>query len=307
MTGITVRAPSTIANLGPGFDIFSLALETPYIELHMELNDTKLITIKTDGCREDIPEDPKENCAGLAIIELLKKTNTDAGVVIEPRETITIGAGLGSSGACASASVYGLNKLLGLKLSYNQMIDIARHGEIASGSVAHADNVAGAMLGGFVIVKNYQPVEVVRIDTPDIPVVIGVLKKTQRTTRALIPPTMELDLVKGQMAVCALVVHAIMKGDIEELGKAINRDLISEPIRSRSIPGYGDIKRKLLDGGAYGCNVSGGGLSIFAICEKKRTHDIAEIMQESFAHAKLESDIIITRSSNDGIREIDVV
>lgn len=306
MTQITVRAPSTIANLGPGFDIFSLALERPYIELHMQLNETKSITIKTNGCREEIPEDPKENCAGLAIIELLKKVNTNTGVLIEPRETISIGAGLGSSGACASASVYGLNKLLGLNLSNNQMIDIARHGEIASGSVAHADNVAGAMLGGFVIVKSYQPIDVVRIDTPEIPIVIGVLKKTQRTTRSLIPPTMDLDLVKGQLALCALVVHAIMRGDIEELGQAINRDLISEPIRSRSIPGYGDIKRKLLDGGAYGCNVSGGGLSIFAICGKGRTHDIAEIMQKAFVHENIKSETIITRSSNEGIREIDV-
>ncbi|MCK4941731.1 homoserine kinase [candidate division WOR-3 bacterium] len=306
MKSITLRAPSTIANLGPGFDIFSLALERPYIELHMQLNETKSITIKTDGCREDIPEDPKENCAGLAIIELLKKVNTNTGVLIEPRKTISVGAGLGSSGACASASVYGLNKLLGLNLSNNQMIDIARHGEIASGSVAHADNVAGAMLGGFVIVKSYQPIDVVRIDTPEIPIVIGVLKKTQRTTRSLIPPTMDLNLVKGQLALCALVVHAIMRGDIEELGQAINRDLISEPIRSRSIPGYGDIKRKLLDGGAYGCNVSGGGLSIFAICAKGRTHDIAEIMQKAFVHENIKSETIITQSSNEGIREIDL-
>lgn len=306
MTEITVRAPSTIANLGPGFDIFSLALERPYIELRMALNDKKSITINTDGCREELPENPEENCAGLAIIELLKKVNSDTGVLIEPRETISVGAGLGSSGACASASVYGLNKLLGLNLSYNQMIDIARHGEIASGSVAHADNVAGAMLGGFVIVKSYQPIEVVRIDTPEIPIVIGVLKKTQRTTRTLIPPTIDLDSVKEQMAVCALVVHAIMKGDIEELGRAINTDLISEPIRSRSIPGYNEIKRKLLESGAYGCNVSGGGLSIFAVCDKVRTHDIAEIMQESFAKRNLNGETIITRSSNDGIQEIDV-
>jgi homoserine kinase len=306
LTQITVRAPSTIANLGPGFDIFSLALDHPYIELHMELNETRSITIKTDGCREEIPEDPEENCAGLAIIELLKRANTNRGVLIEPRETISVGAGLGSSGACASAAVYGLNRLLGLNLSYNQMIDIARHGEIASGSVAHADNVAGAMLGGFVIVKSYQPIDVVRIDTPEIPIVIGVLKKTQRTTRSLIPPAMDLDLVKGQLALCALVVHAIMRGDIEELGKAINRDLISEPIRSRSIPGYGEIKRKLLDGGAYGCNVSGGGLSVFAICDKGRTRDIAELMEKALVHENLESDIIITQSSNDGIREIEV-
>lgn len=306
MTEIIVRAPSTIANLGPGFDIFSLALERPYIELRMALNDKKSITIKTDVCREKVPENPEENCAGLAIIELLKKVNKTTGVLIEPREAISVGAGLGSSGACASASVYGLNRLLGLDLSYNQMIDIARHGEIASGSVAHADNVAGSMLGGFVIVKSYQPIEVVRIDTPDIPIVIGVLRKTQRTTRTLIPPTMPLDAIKTQMAICALVVHAIIRRDIEELGRAINTDLISEPIRSRSIPGYGEIKRRLLESGAYGCNVSGGGRSIFAVCDEAKTHDVAEVMEKSFAKENLRSETIITRSSNEGIQEIDV-
>jgi len=304
LKSITLRAPSTIANLGPGFDIFSLALEQPYVELRMQVNDTKSITIKTNGCREKMPENPEENCAGLAIIDLLKELNSNTGVIIEPRKTIAIGAGLGSSGACAAASVYGLNKLFGLNLNLDRMIEIASHGEIASGSVAHADNVAGAMLGGFVIVKQYKPIEVVKIDVPEIPIVIGVMRKTQRTTRMLIPPTMELDIVKEQLSLCARVVHAIMIGDIKELGNVINRDFISEPVRSRSIPGYGNIKKKLLDGGAFGCNVSGGGLSVFAICDAARTKEIAEIMKQAFSKEKIDIETIITRASNQGIREI---
>jgi homoserine kinase len=184
------------------------------------------------------------------------------------------------------------------------MIEIASHGEIASGSVAHADNVAGAMLGGFVIVKSYKPVEVVRIDVPEIPIVIGVMRKAQRTTRMLIPPSMDLDLVKEQLALCARVVHSIMSSDIRELGAVVNRDFISEPVRSRSIPGYSIIKKNLLDGGAYGCNVSGGGQSVFAICDRDRTNDIAEIMRRSFAEQGVSSEIIITCASNQGIREI---
>jgi homoserine kinase len=304
LKSIILRAPGTIANLGPGFDIFSLALEHPYVELRIQLNDTNTITINTNGCREDLPEDPEKNCAGLAIVDLLKEVNSNIGVLIEPRKMITVGAGLGSSGACASAAVYGLNKLLDLNLSVDQMIEIASRGEIASGSVAHADNVAGAMLGGFVIVKSYRPVEVIRIDVPEIPIVIGVMKKTQRTTRSLIPTSMALDVVKEQLALCSRVVHAIMTGDIEELGRVISKDFISEPVRSRSIPGYSTIKKKLLNGGAYGCNVSGGGLSMFAICDRKGTHDIAEIMKQSFAEQNIDSETIITYASNQGIREI---
>jgi homoserine kinase len=281
-----------------------MALEHPYIELAMHLTDGESIELQLDGCEEDIPADPEKNCGGLAVIELLKRAKSRSGVLIEPRKTISIGAGLGSSGACASASVYGLSRLLGLNLHSNQMIEIASQGEVASGSVAHADNVAGAMLGGFVIVKDYHPIDVVRIDVPEVPIVIGVMRKTQRTTRTYIPKSMELTLVKEQMSFCSLVVHAIMKGDIEELGRAINNDYISEPVRSQSIPGYKDIKKSLLDGGAFGCNVSGGGLSVFAVCDEERTADIAHIMKKAFAQQKIDSEIIITRSSNDGIREI---
>lgn len=304
MKSITIRAPSTIANLGPGFDIFALALEHPYIELEMHLTDSRSIAFKLDGCPEDIPDDPEKNCAGLAIIDLLKKIDSNAGVLIEPRRTIRVGAGLGSSGACASASVYGLSRLLGLSLDHNQMIEIASQGEIASGSVAHADNVAGAMLGGFVIVKSYNPIEVIRIDTPAVPIVIGVMRKTQRTTRTFIPKSMELTLVKEQLSFCSLVVHAIMKGDIEELGKAINNDYISEPVRSQSIPGYSDIKRKVLQSGAFGCNVSGGGLSIFAICDQNRVQDVADAMKKAFTKENMDSEIIVTRASNNGIKEV---
>lgn len=304
MKTITIRAPGTIANLGPGFDIFALALEHPYLELRMQLTDTRTVAFKLDGCREDIPDDPEKNCAGLAIMDMMKNINSNTGVLIEPLKTISVGAGLGSSGACASASVYGLSRLLGLDLDHNQMIEIASQGEIASGSVAHADNVAGAMLGGFVIVKNYHPIDVVRIDAPEVPIVIGVNKKTMRTTRSFIPKSMDLTLVKEQLALCSLVVHAILKADIEELGWAINNDHISEPVRSQSIPGYREIKRKLLESGAFGCNVSGGGLSIFAICDQSRTQDVADAMRKSFAHESVDSEIIITRASNEGIKEI---
>lgn len=304
MKSITIRAPSTIANFGPGFDIFALALEHPCIELRLELTKTRSIDINLDGCSENIPDDPQRNCAGLALTEMLKRINSKTGVLIEPMKMISIGAGLGSSGACASAAVYGLNRLLKLNLSDNEMIEIASQGEIASGSVAHADNVAGAMLGGFVVVKHYHPVEVIRVDAPEIPIVIGVMRKTQRTTRSFIPKSIDLTLVKEQLSLCALVVHAIVKGDIEELGWAINKDYISEPVRSQSIPGYSEIKRKLLDSGAFGCNVSGGGLSVFAICERERTQDVADVMREAFAHEHLAPEVIITRSSNQGVREV---
>jgi len=301
---VFIRAPGTIANLGPGFDIFALALENPYVELKMQLNDTNSVTIKNMCEEEDIPTCPEENTGGLAVLDVLKQTDSHTGVGIEITKKMCIGSGLGSSGACASASVYGLNKLLGLNLGNNKMIEMASRGEVASGGVAHADNVAGAMLGGFVVIKNSNPIDVIKIDVPEIPIVIGVLKKSQRTTRPLIPKSLSLEEVKEQLSYCARVVHSLMRGDLKEFGEAINKDYISEPTRSQSIPGYYDIKKKLLNEGAYGCNICGGGSSIFAICEMARTNEIAEVMKGELAKRGLENETIITKANNEGVKEV---
>lgn len=303
MKEIVIKAPGTIANLGPGFDIFALALEKPYLELTMRLTDTDSVVIK-NACEECVPTCVKDNTGGLAIQDLLKKTGSHTGVSLEVKKNMCIGAGLGSSGACASACVYGLNELMGLQLNYNDMIEIARKGEVASGNVAHADNVAGAMLGGFVIIKNSNPINVAKIDVAEIPIVIGILKKAQRTTRPLIPKSFTLDEVKEQLSYCAHVVHSIVTGDIKEFGRSINKDYISEPIRSKSIPGYYDIKKKLLAEKAYGCNICGGGSSIFVVCEKAQTHDIADVMGKEFAERELGDNIIITKASNEGTKVI---
>lgn len=303
MKEIRVRAPGTIANLGPGFDIFAIALEKPYLELTMQLTDTNSVAIK-NACRECVPTRVENNTGGLAIRDLLERVDSHTGVSFEVQKNMCIGAGLGSSGACASACVYGLNELMELNLNYNEMIEIASRGEVATGNVAHADNVAGAMLGGFVIIKNSHPIDVAKIDVPEIPIVIGVLKKAQQTTRPLIPKSLRLEEVKEQLSYCARVVHSILTNDLKEFGQSINTDYISEPTRSKSIPGYSDIKKKLLAEGAYGCNICGGGSSLFVVCDKERVHDLALVMRKQFAAYELGDDIIITQASNEGTKVI---
>lgn len=155
------------------------------------------------------------------------------------------------------------------------------------------------------MIKSYSPLIVERTELPDIPVVISVMKKTQKTTRGLIPDRIPLDKVREQMSSCASLVHAILSRDLKKIGEAINTDHISEPVRSSFIPGYNDIKKKVLEAGAYGCNVSGGGSSVFALCEEDHTEKIAEIMDTLSHQHGLDNEIIITRSSNTGLVEID--
>jgi homoserine kinase len=305
LSDIILQAPATIANFGPGFDIFALALKEPYDLLKIGLNSSNSINVKVTGREESLPTEPGRNTAGLAAIHFFKKVKATAGADIEIVKRMTTCAGLGSSAASAAASVYGLNKLLHSRLADNEMIDIARQGEIASGGTPHADNVSGCLLGGFVFVRSYNPLDVVKIDAPEIPIVVCVLKKPQTTTRGLIPGSFSLAEMKEQMSLCSFLIHAVLSGDLKAIGRAINKDNISEPVRSRFIPGYGELKKKVLEAGAFGCNVSGGGSSTFAICQKEKLDEVAEVMKTFCQKEGFQAEVIKTESSNRGILEID--
>lgn len=304
MREIHLRAPATIANVGPGFDIFGFSLEKPYDELKIRLINSNSIKVDIEGSIMDLPTTPHDNTATLALIHLLEELGIGNGVHITIEKKMPVGSGLGSSGASAAACVYGVNKLMDLGLSNNEMIDIARKGEIASGGSPHADNVAAALLGGFIYIKSYNPLDVVRIDIPKIPLVINIMRKKERTTRGFITGNLSLSDIREQSSHCLMVLHSIMERDIESFGKAVLCDYISEPVRSNAIRGYWEIKEKILDAGAYGFNISGGGSSVFAVCNINNQDEIAEILEKQISKRGYDPHVIKTQSSNKGIHEI---
>lgn len=298
---ILLRAPATIANVGPGYDIFAMSLAKPFDEIELTLNDSKNISIEIVGGTQNIPVDVSDNTAGLALIELQKRLKISFGVHVKIIKHITSGAGFGTTGASASAAIFGMNELLNLKLTGNELVDIARYGEVASGGSPHADNVAAAMLGGFVLVKSYNPFEVLKLEMPDFSVVLALIKKSQRSTRGFITYEIGQDKLKDQMAHCASVIHAIYSNDIEAFGKAISVDHIAEPIRGAAISNYLETKKKVIEAGAFGCNVSGGGSSVFVICRKTLQDEIASLMQKSFADNPNFVEVVKTHTSNRGV------
>jgi homoserine kinase len=304
LTAITLRAPATIANFGPGFDIFALSLKKPHDVFKIRVNETDSITIKVKGGDGIIPTSAEKNTAGLAALRFFEKIKAKAGVEIEIIKEMAAGAGLGSSAASAAASVYGLNRLMNAGLTDLELIEIASQGEVASGGTPHADNVAGCLLGGFIFVRSYHPLDVIRLDAPAIPIVLGVLKKPRVTTRGFISDRFTLTEVKEQMSWCSSLIHAVLDGDVKKVGRAINRDHISEPARSRFIPGYDELKKKVLDAGALGCNVSGGGSSVFAVSQIGDVDGIADVMRTFYKDRGIPADVIRTEAGNDGLREI---
>lgn len=177
MNSIRIKSPATVGNVGPGYDIFALSLSHPYDEIEVILDDTGMVKIEVENDCQNIPTALNDNTAGLAILELLKRYNLKQGMTIRIIKKMKSGGGMGTTGASAAAAVYGTNEILKLNLSMNEMIDIARMGEVASGGSPHADNVAASLLGGFVLVKNYKPIDVLKIEMPEFPVVFAAIKK----------------------------------------------------------------------------------------------------------------------------------
>lgn len=299
---IELSVPATSANVGPGYDIFAMALENPRDEFVIEKNKTGKINIKVDKAEYKIPVNEKDNSAGLAARILLDKKGIKQGVNIFIKKSIPHGGGMGTTGASAVAAVYAINMLFGLKLSNNRMIDFARRGEVASGGSPHADNVAAALLGGFIFIQNYSPMKVLKILTPEFPVVLAAIRKSQRTTRGFITYDIGQENLKQQMANCSSMIHSLHEKNVKAFGKSMSNDFIHEPVRGAAIDNYFGIKKKILKSGALGCTVSGGGSSVIVVCEKFNQDSIADLMEKEFSSNKHYVTVFKTKVSNEGVR-----
>ena len=295
---VTVKAPSSTANLGPGFDVFGLALDAFYDTVTLTKT-KKGIKIITD---DDIPTNPEKNTAGLVVKNMMKKFKIKGGVEIKIKKGIPAGYGMGSSAASAAASAVAFDKLFGLKLNGNSLVEFAGSGEKASAGTVHYDNVAASVLGGFVIVRT-NPLDVIRIDPPSnlrmciaVPT-IDVPKKKTKVSRGVIPKNIKLTDSILNLSNASAIVAGFMKKDPELIGNSI-KDVIVEPARKHMIPGFSKVKENAIKAGALGVTISGAGPSVIAF--SKSTADLKKIslaMSRGFASTNTKCKTVICKPS----------
>ena len=299
---ITVKAPSSTANLGPGFDTFGLAVDAFYDEI--TLTKTKnAITIVTD---DNIPTNPENNTAGLVVKNMKKKLKIKSGIEIQIKKGIPAGFGMGSSAGSAAAAAVAFDKLFKTKLNSNELVEFAGFGEKASAGSIHYDNVAASVLGGFVIVKT-NPLNVITINPPmnlrmciAVPK-IEVPKKKTKVSRGVIPKKIKLTDAVLNLSNAASIVAGFMKKEPELIGSSI-KDVIVEPARQHMIPGFAKVKQNALKAGAYGVTISGAGPSVIAF--SKNSFDLKKIstaMSKGFKTANIECQTIICKPSKGAI------
>ena len=302
---VTVRAPCSTANLGPGFDVFGMALDAFYDEVTVTKK-PKSFGIKIVSS-DDIPLDPKKNTAGLVAAAIKKDLGIENGLEIKIKKNVPAGYGMGSSAASAAACAIAMNELFDALYDYENLTYFAGIGERASAGTVHYDNVAASLFGGFVVVDprvnargkfvNVTDCEVSQDITMIVAVPkIKVPKQKTKASRGVIPRNVKFSDASINLANAAYIAACFAKGwaDI-----AINHleDIIVEPARKKMIPGFDKVKKNAMKVGANGCTISGAGPSVIAFTEGDNFTEIGEAMKKGFKSAKVDCEIIICKPS----------
>ncbi len=303
---VTAFAPASVANVGCGFDIMGFAVQG--------IGDAVTVSLQPDSDNSKItltgiyghltPSERSKNTAGVAINAFLQAIGkSDIGLNIILEKNMPLGSGMGSSAASSAAAVYAVNYLLGSPLSVRELIPFTMEGErIACGS-AHADNVAPALLGGFVLIRSYNPLDIISVTCPDdlfAAVVHPHIELNTSDSRRVLQNEVSVADAIIQSANTAGFMVALIKSDYELMKRSMS-DLLAEPKRTQLIPGFDAIKAAAMEAGAIGCGIAGSGPSIFALCKGEAiANKVASVIREGFSKIGLYNEGYVSQLNSPG-------
>ncbi len=293
MKKIEVFAPSTVANVACGFDVLGFAMEGIGDTISISKTPTAGISIEHGkGCK-GIPTNPQKNVIGVAVNALLESLGytEKAGFRFKVSKNVKPGSGLGSSASSSSAAVFGVNELLGNPYTKRDLIKFAMKGEEAASGLPHADNVAPSLLGGFTLVRSYEPLDVVSLTYPEslyTTVVHPQIEVKTSDSKKILKRKVDLRDAITQWGNVGGLVAGLAQSDFGLIGRSL-QDVIAEPTRSMLIPLFKEAKEAAFKEGALGASISGSGPSIFALSFSRK---IAESIAIAFNNVYASNNIL---------------
>ena len=308
---VTAFAPASVANVGCGFDVMGYAVEGIGDKVTITLNpgaDTSKVILK--GKYGNLtPEARHKNTAGVAVNAYLQALGiTDLPVEIELEKNMPLGSGMGSSASSSAAAVFAINQLAGNPLSTLQLIPFAMEGERIACGTAHADNVAPALLGGFTLIRSYNPLDIIPVSCPDdlySAIIHPDIELNTSDARRVLKTEVSFQNAISQSANTAGFMVALIRGDYDLLKRSMS-DLLAEPYRTQLIPGFDAVKNAALEAGAVGCGISGSGPSVFALCQGETiARQVADAISKAFNKIGLLNEAFVSKVNAPGTRVTD--
>ena len=259
-----IKVPATSANVGCGFDSMGFAVNL-YLEVEVLKEATSWEVIHDLG--DDIPRDEHN----LIVSTALRIAPDLTPRVLRVKNEVPIERGLGSSSTAMVAGIELAHRLSDVKLRLDEKLQIACEVE------GHPDNVAPAILGGFVV-ANYHDNELsyVRVDIDDVGLVAFVPDRKMSTEemRKVLPDELSYkDAVRASAIANTMLAH-LLTGNFIEAGKLIESDLLHEPYRATLLPELAEVRAIAREHDAYATYLSGAGSTIMTMLPVDKVDDL---------------------------------
>lgn len=301
--GVQVFAPATVSNMGSGFDIIGFPIEGAGDTITAYRNTTLDVRIVQVTGYSDIPTDPDKNVASHAVGKMLESLGIPQGFDLEIHKSVMPGSGLGSSASSSAAAVVAVNELLDRPFTKRELVHFAMEGEALVSGGRHADNVAPAILGGIVLVRSYNPLDIVNIPPPESMWTMVFHPQIEIRTdlgRSVIMDRIALKDAVKQWGNVGGLIAGLYTSDYDLIGDSME-DLIAEPYRAELIPGYQEMKKVALSHGAKGFTISGSGPAFFAICDsRKSAEQVKEAVSREYEKYQIDFLTYISRVDRSG-------
>ena len=278
-SGLKVFAPASVANAAVGYDILGFAIEGIGDDVLVRQGSKKGLTISEIHHNKSLSKDISKNTAGFAASRLLK----DLGYQDEPIDMVLyknmpIGTGLGSSASSAVAGVFAVNEYLGRPLDKKALLKYAVDGESVADGARHADNVGPSLLGSFILLRDNESLDFVKLPSPPgLKIIIAhpEIEILTKDSRALLNSQVPLNDHIRQSGHLGCFVASLYRMDFELMKRSMH-DFIIEPQRAHLIPEFKTIQTIAYEQGAICCSISGAGPSIFALALNTPAADLIE-------------------------------
>ena len=299
---VKVFAPATVANVTCGFDILGFPLENVGDVLTLKVTKEKQIRItKIEGF--NLPYEASKNVAGVVIQKLVQDLGIHFGFEVEIEKGVKPGSGVGSSAASAAAAAFAVNELAGKPLKIKELVKYAMEGEKLASGIPHADNVAPSLIGDFTLIRSYDPLDIIQLDSPaDLfcTLIHPHIQINTADSRKILKKNISLELAIKQWGNVAGLITGINLSDYDLIGRSMN-DVIIEPTRSILIPMFEKIKEASIRAGALGCGIAGSGPSVFTFSKgEKMAMAVNDVMNEIYRNIDVNFDLYVSKINPKG-------
>ena len=306
MDYLKIFAPATVANVSCGFDSLGFAVDAIGDEMTFIKTVEKGVKI-TNITGAVLPYNVDENAASAVIKKILLEAKADFGIALTIHKGFSPGSGLGSSAASAAGAAFGVNQFLTHQYSNLELTKFAMFGEEVACGSAIADNVAAAIYGGFVLVRSYEPLEVIKLPVPEELRVVAIhpqIAIKTKDAREVLPKEIALQDAVTQWANVGGLVSGLFTSNYELISNSLV-DVIVEPFRKGLIPFFDEVKTNAIKAGALGAGISGSGPTIFALCKgDESAKNVYKAIEAAYQETGIGFEMFISKINPQGMKII---